>query len=281
MRNGERIARLAAVFSSAMILSSCASMPRVVPEGGSSLNKRIGVISIAADYARFGHVGMTVFNNEHHYSRLDEFDLDTKIEAGILNLKLDKKVALSPLVFDRQALYRAYNTRDLDASMLFKPLVFEADLGRIQNDLVRIAASNSVEQLLLVTKAVCPDGFGKTAQSLNGFGLYHGRYATTHRWLGGVKTPSFVTMAYLCADVTLLDLRTQEVIASRRVTKGGGYERNIPGMGFSYWVTGLDGISQEQKGAIGNAFAHLATDVPLSVASLLGVSVAERELKKD
>ena len=259
-----------------LILSACAHGPSQIPIGRLSATDKIGVISIAADYARLGHVGMTLFNNEHYYVPLGDFGLDSKIETDTLDSLKGSSVKVVSVTYDRNTLLRTYNTHDLDSSMLIKPLWFKSDLSIIRDDLLGIAKKNNVGYLVVVTKAVCPDTFGQSNQNLNGFGLYNGRYASGRIFGGHANN---VTMAYMCIEASLLDSITGDVIATRRVTPTGTEKGAAPALAVAYWTKSLSDIPRDQQDHIVGAFRKMSAAVVPTIAALLNISVNSQSLQ--
>ena len=239
--------------------------------------KAIGVVSMAADYARMGFIGKTVFSNEHHYGPLDDWKLDEQIEADLLKQQ-DLLPPLKALVYDRALLFRAYEARDLHGPLADRPRVLKLNLPLIHDELAKVAQTGGVDLLLLVVKGVCGDSIGRTNQPLNGFGIYFGPRAVSSPWRGPGSWPSGVT-AYLCADMLLFDPRKAEVLASRIVTHQGTWVQGflsatgpMPQNPVDFFPTDLKQMSEEHKRQIAATFSLFASYVAPSVRKFLGSS---------
>jgi hypothetical protein len=243
--------RIVAALFLCLLVTSCAQAPDRPAKADVSAGTTIAVISMAADYARLGSIGTTVFGNEHYYAPLGDWPLDAEMEAEITRSSQAAGPKLVQVSYDRSALFRAYNTRDLDAPMSQRPLAVKGDLQLIRAELAAIAERAGAQRLLLVTKAVCPDPIGGTNQPLNGFGVYFGRIRPESAFALGPGTWRTGTRAYLCADIVLFDPGKGETLASRRVLYD---KRTIPTYPLSGFTKSLSDIPDAWRNEILTAF---------------------------
>jgi hypothetical protein len=250
----------------ALAVTSCATAPDRPAKSDVSAATTIAVVSMAADYARLGLVGKTVFGNEHYYAPLDKWGLDDQIEDEIMASAQGLGPKLIRASYDRSALFRAYNTRDLEAPIMQRPLAFKSDLELIRGDLTSIAQKAGADRLLIVAKAVCSDAIGATNQPLNGFGIYFGRIKPPSAIFSGPGAWRTGARAYLCADVVLYDPGKGETLASRRVSAPG---QTLPNNVVSGFTKSLSDIPEAWRNEILTAFKLLASYVGTSTREFL------------
>lgn len=134
--------RLVYMLATFALVSGCAA-PQLSPEADAKVS-RVGIVVLVPEEIRYKKFGWTVFGNES-----TDFDMGGKVENAIRATAVKRLEASRPkweirsVPYDRVALVRAMSGNRIVSS----------PLELIEGDLAKLAASNSVDLLLVFTEA--------------------------------------------------------------------------------------------------------------------------------
>lgn len=207
------------------MLASCAGLKPIEQEQLAAI-KRVGVVSLLGNEMQIKHVGTTVFTNSHKYEQVEGWGLDRfareVIQKELMNTSKFTYVELSEQLPSLRQRY--FEKEHAERDPLPLNLVEE-----FNDDLRKIANTNSVDTLLIVVRAAVGDPFSDTNQYVFGYGLYHRSFFMYEK-----------TGVYGIAFIVVKDVKSMETLCRRIV-----YSKKV--IDNSNWSEELAQLSPEKK----------------------------------
>ena len=180
----KRVLGLIVLLALAGGLAACMT-PTVPPERASAI-RSVALVSALGDEIHFQHVGLTVFTNDLQVSKpgwqLDEYVTE------LLRARLGARYEIKPLVYDKNPIVAS------------EPLTVRGVRETVQR--------GSADAIVLVSPTAWGDVIYRTNQSIGGIGVF------TRGFINEYQSGH----AYAAYQITIIDGKSLEVIASQRAT---------------------------------------------------------------
>lgn len=223
-------------FVSALLLYSCAIVPRTVPPEKLTSIKNVGVISLMGDELNLTHIGFTVFGNSDSSHSIEDWGIDQHVASVIGDtLRKNGSYAVKEVNYDYSALAKVYTDK------VYSPLNFKL----IENELRALAQSHAIDTFLVITERRLEDPIGKRSVYYEGMGLYS----------MGIGETLVKVAPYIWYSLTVVDGKTAQPIADiaglmtrkRPEFLEPGYSVPYEEVEHSWWNEDFNAMSKSQQ----------------------------------
>ena len=201
-----------------IILTGCVSIPESAAPQKLEPIKTVGIISLVAKNIHHKFVGFTVFGNYYYKTDISNWNLDTIYENQIADVLEELGLfEVTQLTYDRDAL----NVLNSTISSISGRLDWEI----IENELIELSSSSSVDAFIILGERTTPDYFTKTNQWLQGTGLY------TSDAISDFPPPY---VAHIISWLALVDGKTGKPIAIKAIQVDKDIEKSLLSRSYTY-----------------------------------------------